>query len=210
MADPCVVKSGEKVEISDPRLNDTGCTIEPGVIIRPPTDLSVQDPVKAQVFYRPKNLIKTPPVVVTAPIVKEHEAIKEIPPEPKKISDQVVKHHASEVAEVPASDQHTEVPSDPAVTVTFVAGAIAAAGAAAVASSAGGISTIQAKIASIFGSKATVATAAAVTAGTIVAVKAIEHKMKNLESDLEKTKKEVGDTASSIDRIDALLDKLGS
>ena len=57
--------------------------------------------------------------------------------------------------------------------------------------------------------KATVVTTTVVTAGTIVAVKALENKMNTLERDLAKTKKEVGDAASSIDKIDAMLDKLG-
>jgi hypothetical protein len=55
-----------------------------------------------------------------------------------------------------------------------------------------------------------VASTAVITAGTIVAVKALEGKMNGLEKDLEKTKKEVGDAASSIDRIDSLLDRLGN
>jgi len=94
----------------------------------------------------------------------------------------------------------------------IAAGAVVAvAGTAAAGSVAGGFSAIQAKIASVFGaSKGTVVTATVVTAGTIVAVKALENKMINLEKDLVKTKKEVGDAASSIDRIDAMLDKLGN
>jgi hypothetical protein len=97
------------------------------------------------------------------------------------------------------------------MTAAIAAGAvIAVAGTAAAGGAVSGFSAIQAKLASVLGAKGTVATAAVVTAGTIVAVKALENKMSNLEKDLVKTKKEVGETASSIDRIDALLDKLGS
>lgn len=38
MADPCVIKSGEIVTIDDPRLSDSDCVVEAGVVIRPPTD----------------------------------------------------------------------------------------------------------------------------------------------------------------------------
>jgi ribosome assembly protein YihI (activator of Der GTPase) len=44
----------------------------------------------------------------------------------------------------------------------------------------------------------------------IVAVKALEGKMGKLEDDMKKAKEEVGGAASSIDRIDALLSRLGS
>jgi hypothetical protein len=112
------------------------------------------------------------------------------------------------VIPAPASE---EVGAVNPTTIALAAGAVALAGTAVVGSAAGGFSTLQAKLASLFGSsKVAVASAAVVTAGTIVAVKALERKMNTLESDLVKTKKEVGETASSIDRIDALLDKLGS
>jgi hypothetical protein len=83
--------------------------------------------------------------------------------------------------------------------------------AAAATSMMGGVSTLQAKVGSMFGaSKATVATATVVTAGTIVAVKALESKMNKLESDLSRTKGDVGEASKSIDRIDELLSKLGN
>lgn len=209
MPDPCIVRSGEKVGISDPRLSDTGCAIEPGVIIRPPTDLSVSAPVKIPSAIPARIFSPAPPVGTPTPAAKSEETSQLTPPAPQKIAEKEVQNHASAAVEVQSDPQKPEIPSDSSATAIIVAGAIAAAAAAA-ASSLGGVSGIQEKIASIFGSKVTVATAAVVTAGTIVAVKAIEHKMKNLESDLAKTKKEVVDTASSIDRIDALLDKLGS
>lgn len=209
MAD-CIIKSGESVDPSDYRLSDTACTIEPGVIIRPPPDLTLAvEPVPVK--PAPAAAVKLP-IVPKLPIpiqsVAAVEVIKEAPP-----------------SRAPASVAYTEAP-DPTQTVAPIeepsainpttmmvaaGAAVAVVGTAAVGSAMGGISAIQAKIASVFGtSKGAVVTATVVTAGTIVAVKALEKKMNSLEQDLEKTKKEVGDTASSIDRIDALLDRLGS
>jgi len=201
----CVIKSGEPVEPNDPRLSDTACVIETGAIIRPPPDLTViVDPPKP-VFRKPTPVIRIP-IPVTQPA--QEEAV---------VKDVVVKQPVQNVAHTsaPAKEIPVVPVEEPGIvnptTIALAAGAAALAGTAAVGSATGGLSTLQAKLASLFGSsKAAVTSVAVVTAGTIVAVKALENKMSNLEKDLVKTKKEVGETASSIDRIDALLDKLGS
>ena len=213
MPDPCIVKAGEFVDVTDPRLNDTGCTIEAGVIIRPPADLTVAVPVKRQqAIPKVQQLPPPPPPPILLPV---EQVISET------VKDQV-EEKVDKIPSVTSSPQTTssaesevqvENSMDPDVNLTLamVGGAVAVVGSAAVASSLGGLSAIQTKLASLFGtSKAAVATATVVTAGTIVAVKALEHKMNSLESDLEKTKKEVGDTASSLDRIESLLDRLGN
>ncbi len=210
MAD-CIIKAGESIDPTDSRLSDTACVIEDGVIIRPPPDLSVAD----EPAPKPK---KAAPKIQKAPVV-EKAVNAEV------VEETVAPETAPEPASAVATAAHTSAP-DPAppdfpddppsvlnpTTVALAAGAaVAVAGTAAAGSAAGGLSALQAKIASLFGStKGTIIAAGTVTAGTIVAVKALERKMNNLENDLEKTKKEVGDTASSIDRIDALLDRLGS
>ena len=210
MAD-CIIKSGESVDPSDARLSDTACTIESGVIIRPPPDLTlaVEPPPK------PAAAVKLPRVI-TLPI---------LPPEQKVAVPAVQDQKAEPASRAPASVAYTAAPDpggtlapvedqgliNPTTVMVAAGAAVAVAGTAVAGSAMGGLSTIQAKIASIFGSsKGAVVTATVVTAGTIVAVKALEKKMNSLEQDLEKTKKEVGDTASSIDRIDALLDRLES
>ena len=205
----CIIKAGESVDPSDPRLSDTACIIETGVIIRPPPDLTLAvEPVvkKVVVPVPPKPAAAAPLQMIEMPL-------------PPVTDTTVTTGTATAVAHTiaaPAVPDTTPAIEEPGIinptTVMLAAGAaVAVAGTAAAGSAMGGLSAVQAKIASVFGaSKGTVAAAAVVTAGTIVAVKALESKMNNLEKDLEKTKKEVGDTASSIDRIDALLDKLGS
>ena len=205
----CIIRAGESVDPTDPRLSDTACIIETGVIIRPPPDLTlaVEPVVKKAVVPKPPK----PTVVAPLPMI-------EIPIEPPVTDTVVATGTAAAVAHTAVPDAQIDAPpmEEPGVinptTVMVAAGAaVAVAGTAAAGSAMGGLSAIQAKIASVFGtSKGAIATATVITAGTIVAVKALESKMNNLEKDLEKTKKEVGDTASSIDRIDALLDKLGS
>lgn len=219
----CIIKAGESVDPTDPRLSDTACMVESGVIIRPPPDLSIDDrqaPPPAQsvapIPELPKPIVK----MVLAPAPKAAPKVIQKPQVEEKVQTEKPAVNRS-----PASVAHTVAPEPAAVvvpvedsgilnptTAMIAAGAVVAvAGTAAAGSVVGGFSAIQAKIAAAFGvSKGTVATAAVVTAGTIVAVKALENKMSNLEKDLVKTKKEVGETASSIDRIDALLDKLGS
>lgn len=210
MAD-CIIKAGESIDPTDSRLSDTACVIEDGVIIRPPPDLSVADePAPKPKKVAPK--IQKAPVVekeVKAEVVEEEAVAEEAP---KPVPMVATKAHTSAPDPAPP-----DLPDDPPsvlnpTTVALAAGAaVAVAGTAAAGSAAGGLSALQAKIASLLGtSKGAVAATAAVAAGTIVAVKALEGKMNTLEQDLEKTKKEVGDTASSIDRIDALLDRLGS
>lgn len=203
----CIVKAGESIEPSDPRLSDTACIVESGVIIRPPPDLTVTVP-------QPKSVVKLAPSrQLPIAIVSSTQKTDE---QAAPVSQQLVK--------VESTSAHTEAPAhaEPAppvddsnglnttAAILAAGAAVAVAGSAAAGGVAGGFSTLQAKIASLFGSKTAVASAVAVTAGTIVAVKALEKKMSSLEGDLAKTKKEVGDAASSIDRIDALLDRLGN
>jgi Zn-dependent alcohol dehydrogenase len=147
--------------------------------------------------------------VATPPPSEKFEAKEEV------ATDVVASHTSVEsstaIVVQPEPVQKVDPPMDPATVATIAVGGVAVAGAAAASSAMGGFSAVQAKIASLFGStKAAVASTAVITAGTIVAVKALEGKMNGLEKDLEKTKKEVGDAASSIDRIDSLLDRLGN
>lgn len=210
MAD-CIIKAGESIDPTDSRLSDTACVIEDGVIIRPPPDLSVAD----EEAPKPKK---------SAPKIQKTPAVEKVP-QVAAVEEAVIPEEVKQPAPVVVTEAHTsapdpappDVPDDPPgvlnpTTVALAAGAaVAVAGTAAAGSAAGGLSALQAKIASLFGtSKGAVAATSVVAAGTIVAVKALEGKMNNLEQDLAKTKKEVGDTSSSIDRIDALLDRLGS
>lgn len=210
MAD-CIIKAGESIDPTDSRLSDTACVIEDGVIIRPPPDLSVAD----EPTPKPKNAA---PKIQKAPVVEKFvksDAIEEaVAPEaaPEPASAVVTNAHtAAPDPEPPSLPDDPPSVLNPTTVALTVGAAVAVAGTAAAGSAAGGLSALQAKIASLLGtSKGAVAATAAVAAGTIVTVKALEGKMNNLEQDLAKTKKEVGDTASSIDRIDALLDRLGS
>jgi len=203
----CIIRSGEAVDPGDRRLSDTACVIEPGAIIKPPPDLSVA----VQIPPVPVT-IKPPVVQKLQEVVKVEEVTKVEETKQPEIANPTVSHESfvQQVVTPPIVPNHEE-PGVSTSTVVALGVAAAAIGSVAVTSAAGGLSAIQAKIASLFGSsKATVAVATTVTAGTIVAVKLLEKKMSNLESDLEKTKKEVGDASSSIDRIDSLLDKLSS
>jgi len=200
----CIIKSGESVDPADPRLSDTACMIETGVIIRPPPDLAVA--------YEP--VVKSQKKVSLPPAVPKIESqIIEVKPEKPEVA--VPETAAVVYTSVPDLPQPVDVEDpgilNPTTAMIAVGAVLAVAGTAAAGSASGGLSSLQTKIASVFGtSKGAIATATVVTAGTIVAVKAIEKKMNTLEQDLEKTKKEVGNAASSIDRIDALLDKLGN
>jgi hypothetical protein len=49
----CIIRSGEIVHLDDPRLNDQSCVIEPGAIIRPPTE-QIVEPITQKV-EEPKN-----------------------------------------------------------------------------------------------------------------------------------------------------------
>lgn len=215
----CLIKSGEIVGLDDERLNDALCVIEPGVIIRPPVDATeevvkedspkkrpglpaaVNDNLKPAPDFK-KIVVASPPVDLTDDAIEEKEEVIE-----KEPSQNVEKK--STTTEVSSQAQETNLTPAEVADVTIALG-VAAAGVAAASAISGGLSTVQAKISSLFGTKAAVATVATVTAGTIVAVKALESKMGNLEKDMEKAKEEVGGAASSIDRIDELLNRLGS
>jgi hypothetical protein len=210
MADPCIVRSGETVEVNDPRFNDTGCTIESGVIIRAPADLSVMGPIPPRPLPQPKAVAAAPPMkLVPPPIIIESPAAPALSVAER--TSAVVNTRAIVVQPDPTEKQ-PDPPQDSVLTAAVAVGAVMVAGTAAAATSMmGGVSTLQAKVGSMFGaSKATVATATVVTAGTIVAVKALESKMNKLESDLSRTKGDVGEASKSIDRIDELLSKLGN
>jgi len=211
MADPCIVKSGEVVVIGDPRLSDTGCTVETGVIIRTPADPSVALPAKPAPRPALKPVPKPVQVVAVPVVEKPPEKVMDVERFAEFASPRVTKPalQATVVQQEPTVKEET--PSmDPTTLTTLTVGAVAVAGAAAASSALGGFSAIQAKVASLFGAKATVVTAATVTVGTIVAVKALESKMNKLEVDLDKTRKEVGETSAAADRIDELLSRLGS
>lgn len=197
----CAIKSGEIVSLEDPRLNDPSCTIEAGVIIRPPLAPEI-DPVKPKAENKPKPAKKAKAEEKTKPKAEEPVVKVEVPkPTPQK------KVTTKEVIEVPAKAEDPGLSSSEIAAGAAILG-VAAVGAAAATSAAGGFASIQAKIASMFGSKGAVVGAAAVTAGTIVAVKALESKMGKLEQEMTKMKEEVGGAASSIDKIDELLDRL--
>jgi len=213
MPDTCTIRSGEIVLLDDPRLNDSGCTIEPGVIIRPPVDETVVEETKAET-KKPEPIKKaTKPAtqINSAPAKVVTEAATPKPPDPAPAPAKTDQLQAT--TSVPTdTPQKAEQPGSVTTEAVMLAAgaAVVLAGGAVVTSAAGGLSAVQAKIASMLGSKATVAAGAAVTAGTIVAVKAIESKMGKLETDMKKAKEDVAGAASSIDRIDELLSRLGS
>lgn len=206
----CVIKAGESIDPTDSRLSDTACVIEDGVIIRPPPDLSVA----IEEAPRPKKAVPKvqkapePAKILQAETVEEEKAPVEAPQLEAPAAKEAA--HTEVPSEQPAPGPDDEGIINPTTAALAAGAAVAIAGTAAAGSAAGGLTAIQAKIASLLGtSKGAVAAGAVVAAGTIVAVKALEGKMNNLEQDLEKTKKEVGETASSIDRIDELLSRLG-
>lgn len=209
MADPCVVKSGEVVTIDDPRLSDTGCTVEAGVVIRPPTDettvQAVEKPAPVKRVEKPAKRVEKVEV-----IQPETPPPPDMPPVPMPVAAPVTT--AQIVVPPPQPKDNSVLGMTPEAAMVAGAVTVAAVGGAVATSAMGGVSAVQAKVASLFGSKATVAVAsgAAVTAGMIVAVKALESKMGKLEKDMDKAKEEVGGAASSIDRIDQLLSRLGS
>ena len=215
MAD-CTIKSGEVVFIDDPRLNDEGCKIEPGAVIRPKPEFVPEEKVTVP------TAAVNPVAPIATPIKKEinQKVIESLAaltaPEPADSLDsststaEMVSGEAVTQAHVaPSEDDNNSFEID-TLTAAIVGAALALASAGAV--SAGSISSfassIKAKVATAFGSKGAVVTAATVTAGTIVTVKALEFKMSNLEKDMKKAKEEVGGAASSIDRIDELLNRL--
>lgn len=207
MADACILKSGEIVLLDDPRLSDPACSIEPGVIIRPPVDSSVVDDQKPeQKKPRSKTQMKKADVKPEPKVEVKAEALQTTAKQP------VVKTKTKSHVEVPSDaplKKETSFELTPEAAMIAAGVTVAVAGGAVATSAAGGLSAVQAKIASLFGSKGAVAGAAAVTAGTIVAVKALESKMGKLEKDMKKAKEDVRGAASSIDRIDELLSQLG-
>lgn len=207
MPETCVIKSGEIILLDDPRLNDPGCSIEPGVVIRPPIDESA---VEEQVKDAPKP-VKKKQVAVKSEPAKVVEEVEAPPPltKPLEVTKKVATTTQVVIPSKPAPQSNDSLDISPEAIMIATTAAVVLAGTAAATSAAGGFSALQAKISSLFGSKATVATAAAVTAGTIVAVKALEAKMNNLEKDMKKAKEDVAGAASSIDRIDELLSRLG-
>lgn len=207
MPETCVIKSGEIILLDDPRLNDPGCSIEPGVVIRPPIDEAA---VEEQVKDAPKPVKKKQVAVKSEPakVVEEVEAPQPLT-KPLEVAKKVATTTQVVVPSKPAPQSNDSLDISPEAIMIATTATVVLAGTAAATSAAGGFSALQAKISSLFGSKATVATAAAVTAGTIVAVKALEAKMNNLEKDMKKAKEDVAGAASSIDRIDELLSRLG-
>jgi len=202
MADPCIIRSGEVVALDDPRLSDTGCVIETGVIIRPALDETTVKKVA------PAKSKKT-----TQEIKKEVQTVVEEPAADIDSDSAVVEKESTTTIAQETVDTTTSVEKSPDFEMTpiaalAVAGAIAVVGASTTA--AGGVGAIQTKLAALFGSKtaATVAGGATVAAGMIVAVKALENKVDNLETDLKKTKDDVNSASSTIDRIDDLLSRL--
>ena len=205
MAEACIVKSGETVEVTDPRLGDTGCTIEPGVIVRPPADLSTDvDPDKEPAPKPKKAKVDAKSVAnVAAPEnIKEKNEAAWIQPERKSLTSM----EETTVAQPEPVQKEIDMQLDPATIMSIVAGLVAAT----VTVGFSGGSSLQSRASSFFGSSKTVAAATAATAGTIVAVKVLESRMKNLESDLSKARKAVDETAETAKRIDALLDRIGS
>jgi len=205
----CIIRSGEIVHLDDPRLNDQSCVIEPGAIIRPPTE-QIVEPITQKV-EEPKK--KPSPKRVekkeSAAVDQKKTEVVVVPSSTQVKVPEVVKREVVEVPQPPPKVDEGLSSSDLAAGAAVLG--VAAIGTAAATSAMGGISAVQAKITSLFGSKAAAVTAAAgVTAGTIVAVKALEAKMGNLERDMNKAKEEVGGAASSISRIDELLDRLSS
>ena len=213
MPETCTIRSGEIVLLDDPRLNDSGCTIEPGVIIRPPVDETVVEEAKAET-KKPapvKKATKPATQISSAPVNMVAETAPPKPPDPAPAPAKADQLQAT--TSVPTdTPQKAEQPTGvtPEAVMLAAGAAVVLAGGAVATSAAGGLSAVQAKIASMLGSKATVAAGAAVAAGTVVAVKAIESKMGKLETDMKKAKEDVAGAASSIDRIDELLSRLGS
>jgi len=214
MADPCFIKSGEIVTIDDPRLSDTDCVIEAGVIIRPPADETTVKEVEKHVEEKTevKEIKHTVKKRVELPLEPEPPpAVVETPPVKTVVTNPTTVSTAATAVPAPAPKEEIYFGMSPEMATVAAVGTIAAVGGAVAASTMGGFSAVQAKLASIFGSKAaaTATAAVAVTAGTIAAVKALEGKVGKFEEDMKKAKEEVGGAASSIDRIDALLSRLG-
>ena len=204
MDEPCRIKSGEVVSIDDPRLLSPDCIIEPGVIIRAGADTSVDDTGKIEpevkVSPTPKRAKKSKKAPVNLPIVQTvHQDTPPAAVVHPRANAQTVQ------VEQPVDVQHPDSILNTPMAIT--AAVVAIASAAVTVSSAGGVSAIQGKIASMSGNKALAASGVAV--GTIVAVKEIERKMNLIEADLTRTKDEINSASESIDRIDALLNRLG-
>lgn len=201
----CIIRNGETVYSNDPRLLDPSCVLEEGVVIRPEPP-QVKDTGKAKVSKSPQKI----------------KVIPQPPPQPVEPQPLVVsptETQDTETIEValppkPSFSESVEDSSDPAVVMTIAAvGITGAAGVAAVgamANTSAIIGSVKLKISSLLGNKAavTVIGGGAVTAGAIVAVKALEAKVKNYEKEMKESKLELVGISSSVDRIDLLLSKL--
>ena len=78
----CIIKSGEIVSLEDLRLNDPSCTIEAGVIIRPPLSPEVE-PVDKKAEAKPIKVKKQVEIKKTEAkpeeVVAKVEAPKAVP-----------------------------------------------------------------------------------------------------------------------------------
>ena len=201
----CIIKNGETVYSSDSRLLDPNCSLEEGVVIRPEPP-QIKDTGKAKV-------LKSPPKIKVAP-----QQLPAPSPAPIAAASVETKTETTELIEVeptqkPEFGDLIDESGNPAAIVAIAAvgitGAAGVAVAGAAANSAAFASTVKLKISSLLGSKtAAVAGAGTITAGAIVAVKALESKVKSYEKDMKENKLELAGISSSVDRIDLLLSKL--
>jgi len=199
----CSVKSGETIYTSDPRLLNPDCLIEAGVIIRPDPEIKDTGKQSKAKVVKKVEVQKEQPTEVQQPIAAEK------PPEPQK----------QELVEVvgveeppPKFEERVAVESPSTLTAAVVgaAGAAVLGGTAlAVTNGAGVVGAIQTKVASLFGNKVVAAAAVTgVTAGAIVAVKAMEKKMNTFEKDIKSGKLDIDAAATSLSNIDRLLCEL--
>ena len=200
----CIIRNGETVYSNDPRLLDPSCALEEGVVIRPEPP-QVKDTGKAKVSKSPQKIKVIPqpdpqpvdpqPLVAVAVEKETTETIEVILPPKKSFSDSV------------------EDSSDPiaviAIAAVGITGAASVAAVGAMANTSAIIGSVKLKITSLLGNNVAIAAGAGVlTAGTIVAVKALEAKVKNYEKEMKESKLELVGISSSVDRIDLLLSKL--
>ena len=205
--DSCIIKEGEAVYASDPRLLDTNCTLEAGVVIRP-DEPAVKDTGKAKTakaLPRPKPQPPAPVVVLPA---AEPPALVVSPAAPvietKETLEVVVAPRFSETVE-------NDIPIATVITVAAVgvAGVAATAAIGAMTNTTAAIATLKLKITSLLGNKVAIAAGAGVvTAGTIVAVKTLESKFKSYEKEMKESRLEVEGISTAVDKIDLLLSKL--
>ena len=196
----CSVKSGETIYTSDPRLLNPDCLIEAGVIIRPDPEIKDTGKQSKAKVVKKVEVQKEQPAEVQQPIAvekpQEQELVEVVGVEepPPKFEERVA----------------VESPSTLTAAVVGAAGAAVLGGTAlAVTNGAGVVGAIQAKVASLFGNKVVAAAAVTgVTAGAIVAVKAMEKKMNTFEKDIKSGKLDIDAAATSLSNIDRLLCEL--